>query len=80
MFSHRSGSSSGISPSNSAHFSNTASPNSSADANAMSKGFANARRTTLKLREASGTSKLSKSDVRLLVWFYFLSDKRKNNP
>ncbi|XP_071784803.1 ankyrin repeat and SAM domain-containing protein 6-like [Asterias amurensis] len=59
MFSHRSGSSSGISPSNSAHFSNTASPNSSADANAMSKGFANARRTTLKLREASGTSKLS---------------------
>ncbi len=59
MFSHRSGSSSGISPSNSAHFSNTASPNSSAEASALAKGFANARRTTLKLREVAGTSELS---------------------
>ncbi|XP_022103404.1 ankyrin repeat and SAM domain-containing protein 6-like isoform X2 [Acanthaster planci] len=59
MFSRRSASTSGISPSNSAHMSTTASPNSSAEAGVLSRGFMNARRTSLNLHEVAGTSKLS---------------------
>ncbi|XP_038069860.1 ankyrin repeat and SAM domain-containing protein 6-like [Patiria miniata] len=59
MFSRRSASTSGISPSNSAHLSATASPDSSAEAGTLSKALVNARRTSLNLREVAGTSKLS---------------------